>query len=597
MNNNNIPVWDLSPFYKDFDDQSFIGGNKKLIANIETLTKKTIELSAADESLFEAELENLIRLYNETGSILEELFSYTYCKYSTDTSDNRAQKELSKLEEISGRFSTFRAGFRNVLAKYQSIIPVILKENSYLGNFRFFFQEELEFQKNQMTVELEDLASELAISGAESWSKLQQTLTSSTSEVWDKNNGETKTLTELRALAFSPDEKIRKKAWEKEISLCKSIEVPVAFALNGIKGFSNTVNRRRNYENTLEKSRRQARISEGTLESLISVLNKSLPVFRKYMSLKANLLGKEKLPFYDLFAPIGRSEQSWDYKAASDFIVRQFSGFSSELGDFARQAFDNNWIDALPRSGKVGGAYCTGFHLSGTSRILCNFNNTFSGLTTMAHELGHAYHNLVLKNAPEIYRDFPMTLAETASIFCETIVIEGALEGSSDKQRLMLLEHELMESTQVIVDILSRFIFEKKVFEKRLDGELQAGELCELMISAQKQTFGDTMDENFMHPYMWLIKGHYYRQELGYYNFPYAFGKLFGLGLYSRYREEGQSFTDKYRDLLYMTGSASAEEVTMSAGCDIRTEAFWQSSIGLISDKVDKFELLTKDRN
>ncbi|MBI9106528.1 MAG: M3 family oligoendopeptidase [Spirochaetales bacterium] len=595
MKEKNIPVWDLSGFYKDFDDPEFTGSLSKLRNNIEGLSKSAAALTSGSDKP-ELALENIIRLYNETGALYEELFSYTYCRYSTDTSDNRALKELGRLEEIAGKFSTFRAGFRNMLTDIRGNLPEFLENNSYLRQFSYFFGEELEFQKNQMPVELEDLASELSISGAESWSKLQQSLTSSVRTIWDENTGATKTLTELRALAFSPNAEIRKRGWEKEISLCKSIETPIAFALNGVKGFSNTVNTRRNYVSTLDKSRRQARISSQTFETLISVLRESLPIFRKYLKLKAGLLGKNRLPFYDLFAPIASTDERWDYDQAADFIVKQFQGFSSELGGFSRKAFDNNWIDALPRDGKVGGAYCTGFHVSGTSRILCNFNNSFSGLTTMAHELGHAYHNFILKDASEIYRDYPMTLAETASIFCETIVLEGALDGCTDEQRFNLIEHELMESTQVIVDILSRFIFEKNVFEKRFEGDLGAEEYCEMMVSAQKETYGDVMDENFMHPYMWLVKGHYYSPELGYYNFPYAFGKLFGLGLYSRYKEEGPAFAEKYKEVLYKTGCASAEDVTMSVGCDISSMEFWRSSIQLISEKVYQFETLCRCR-
>ena len=244
----------------------------------------------------------------------------------------------------------------------------------------------------------------------------------------------------------------------------------------------------------------------------------------------------------------------------------------------------------------MGGAYCAGFHLSGVSRVLCNFSGSFNNLTTIAHELGHAYHNEVLKDAPEIYRDFPMTLAETASIFCETIVLEGALKSADDEEKLSLIEHELMESTQIVVDILSRFIFEKKVFEKRRERELTATEFCEIMLDAQKQTYGDAMDKNFMHPYMWAVKGHYYRQELGFYNYPYAFGKLFGLGLYSRYREEGSPFTERYKDILYMTGTASAEDVTKAAGYDITTKDFWLSSLAMIEARVEQFEELCSKR-
>ena len=411
-----------------------------------------------------------------------------------------------------------------------------------------------------------------------------------------RKTGETKTSVELRALAENDNENIRRKAWEKEIALWKSIEVPMAFSLNGVKGASIAVDKRRSFQSPLERSALQSRISGQTLSALTEAMTEALPVFRRYLRLKAGLLGKEKIAFYDLFAPVGGNSRVFSYNEATDFIVHQFSGFSKELGDFARRAVDEKWIDARPRKNKIGGAYCTGFHVSGVSRIFSNFNGSFNTLSTIAHELGHAYHNEVLKDAPEIYRDFPMTLAETASIFCETIVLEGALASSAEEEKISLIEHELMESTQIIVDILSRFIFEKNVFEKRLERELSAEDFCELMLDAQKQTYGDAMDENFMHPYMWAVKGHYYRQELGFYNYPYAFGKLFGLGLYSRYRKEGPSFAERYKDILYMTGNARAEDVTKAAGYDITTKNFWLNSIEMLKNRVDDFEELCAKR-
>ena len=594
----NIPRWDLSGIFTSFESPEYIDMKGQFSLNIRNLNKlidDSIELKT-DEDEFTAKLERILKLYNETGSIYEELFSYAYCKYSTNTADPTALTEINKIEETAVGFSTIQVKLRNYLDDAGMNLSNAINNSSYLEQFSFFFKEQLMLRHKQMTPEMEELAADLARSGSGSWERLQETLSSSTLAVWDDSTGEKKTSVQLRAMADSPDERTREKAWKKELELWKTIEVPMAFALNGIKGASNAVNSRRNFDSTLDRSALQARISRKTLDSMIAVMTESLPIFRKYMRLKAELLGKSKLAFYDLFAPTGKSEKSRTYDEAADFIVKKFSDFNPELGSFARQAFDNHWIDAEPRLNKVGGAYCTGFHVSGVSRILCNFNGSFSSLSTMAHELGHAYHNSVLKDAPEIYRDFPMTLAETASIFCETIVLEGALTEGNDDDRFELIEHELMESTQVIVDILSRFIFEKELFEKRTEGELSAEDLCSLMLDAQKQTYGDAMDENCMHPYMWAAKGHYYSQELGFYNFPYAFGKLFGLGLYKLYLQDKGSFIEKYNKLLYITGSATAEDVTKSVGYDITTKEFWRSSISQIESRVELFEELCQNR-
>ena len=596
MDNTTIPVWDLESVFTDFNSERYTGMFEnfgKNISRLETLAGKNPPEDTVDLT---GKLTEIIRIYNETGSFYEELVSYAYCRYSTDTSDAEALNEFNRIEAEAVGFSTAIVKLRNYFAEAGSRLFVAVDSDDYLKQFRFFFEEQLLYKEKQMNPEMEKLAADLARSGSSAWERLQQTLSSSTTILWDEDSGERKTSVELRAMAGDPDEKIRRRAWEKELELWKTIETPMAFALNGVKGASIEVNSRRDFRTTLERSAMQSRISMSTLEALINVMTGAQPLFRRYMKLKAGLLGKQKLAFYDLFAPAGKSSHKYSYTEAADFIVEQFSGFSSELGNFARTAFDRSWIDAKPRQNKVGGAYCTGMHVSGESRILCNFDGTFQAVSTIAHELGHAYHNFVLKDAHEIYRDFPMTLAETASIFCETIILENALKNASADEQLALIEHELMESTQIIVDILSRFIFEKNVFDKRREQELTAGDFCSMMLEAQKQTYGDAMDQEAMHPYMWAVKGHYYHQELGFYNFPYAFGKLFGLGLYSRYREEGPSFTEKYKEILYMTGNATAEDVTKSAGCDITTEEFWRSSIELISEKVDIFEKLCADR-
>jgi len=256
---------------------------------------------------------------------------------------------------------------------------------------------------------------------------------------------------------------------------------------------------------------------------------------------------------------------------------------------FVAQAFEKNWIDARPRSGKVGGAYCISLPLSAESRILSNFSGNFGDVKTLAHELGHAYHYYVLRRSPHVFRQYPMTLAETASIFAESVVIDGALSEVKGTATLPIVEKSLQDSTQVIVDILSRFKFERAVMERREKGELSAQELCRLMEEAQQECYGQGLNQRELHPYMWAVKPHYYRTELSFYNFPYAFGQLFGLGLFQRYLDEGAAFVPVYRDLLARTGGESAVQLSRRAGFDIESPDFWRRGIALIKDRVDQF--------
>jgi pepF/M3 family oligoendopeptidase len=388
------------------------------------------------------------------------------------------------------------------------------------------------------------------------------------------------------------------------------MEIPLAASLNGVKGTAITVDRRRGWKSALQKSAFQSRLSEKALGSLIAVMENSRPLFRRYLKAKASLLGIKACAFYDLFAPLGdgpsadpqaagtedRRGQNWSWEEAAGFITDRFSAFDPAMGDFARRAFAGSWIDAQGREGKVGGAYCTDFPLAGESRILCNFEGSFDSVITVAHELGHAWHHEVIKDLGRSLSRYPMTLAETASIFAETLVFEGALAApATGMDRLGLIEGNLKDSCQVIVDILSRFYFERKLFEYRDRAELSPEELCALMTEAQKEAYGDGLDPEKLHPYMWAVKSHYYSPGLAFYNYPYAFGLLFSLGLYDRARQEGPGFAGVYRGILRLTGQASAGDVARSAGFDIETEEFWQTSAGLIARRVAEFEKLVQD--
>ena len=355
-----------------------------------------------------------------------------------------------------------------------------------------------------------------------------------------------------------------------------------------MKGTTITLDKKRGYKDPLERSVKQARITDTVLEALIGSIESYLPMFRRYLKAKAKLMGLPKLAFFDLFAPVGLTQQKYSCDAAKEFIIENFSAFHLPLGEFAKMAFEKQWIDAESRVGKVGGAYCTSMPLRKETRVLCNFDHSFDSVSTIAHELGHAYHDKVTSELPALLRNYPMTLAETASIFSQFIIFQGALKHANTDERLSLIEGFLQDSTQVCVDILSRFYFEKDVFEKRVHGDIMADELSRMMVDAQKRSYGDVLEETLLHPYMWAVKSHYYSSGLSYYNYPYAFGQLFGLGVY-QLSQDYDDFGARYDQLLHTTGMYSAPEVTAKIGCDITTEEFWKKSLDLINTYVDEF--------
>jgi len=591
-----LPLWDLEPLFPSTDKTAYQKARRDLKDRIQEL-KQYIETRSGTAEAPGPWLTGALDRLNRLGDLYEELTSYLYCRFSTDTRDTVIVKELNSLEQDAVDLKTAQTRFREVLGTLEEEKP-LLPRIPELGKYHHFLEEELFFYRHQMSLAEENLAADLGRSGAEAWSRLQESLSSTVSCLWDENSGEKKTVIQLRALAFHADPEVRRRAFEKELELWKQSEKALAAALNGIKGTSLTLSARRNYSEPLEASLKAARISRRTLDALIGVMTDNLPVFRRYLKAKARYMGKEKLAFYDLFAPLasestGASGDTWSFEKAREFIILQFSRFSKDMGDFAEKAFRQNWIDAPPREGKIGGAYCTSFPLAGESRVLCNFDGSFDALTTVAHELGHAYHHEVLKDEPSLARQYPMTLAETASIFAETVVFNQAYQEAPAEERLPILETYLSGATQVIVDILSRFQFESGVFEKRKEGELGSEEFCSLMTDAQKATYGDALDPEALHPYMWAVKGHYYIPSLDFYNFPYAFGQLFGTALYGLYQERGASFAEDYRTILSLTGLAEAEEVTARAGFDITGKEFWQSGVDTLARWVGEYEKLT----
>ncbi|HOV62499.1 MAG TPA: M3 family oligoendopeptidase [Spirochaetia bacterium] len=586
--------WTLDSVYPGFESAAYRADKELLQKELEEFRSLfSGEVKENEEAKF---IRSLLSEYNRIGDLYENLNAFVYSRYSAHTDDTAALREINALEQIGVRLTDCMVLFRNTLASFERVIGTLCETNEDLKKYRFFIEEQIFLSSKQMDPPLENLAADLKRSGAGAWSRMQDTLLSNTSIIWDEASGEKKTVTELRALAHHPERSVRKLAFEKECSALKEREIPFAYALNGIKGAALTLDMRRGFSSSLSRSVIQSRITEKALGALISVMEESLPLFRRYLKLKAHILGRERLAFYDLLAPVGvkGNSKTYSFEEAKDIILTAFSSFSPKLGEFAASAFANGWIDATPRIGKVGGAFCISFPLARESRILCNFGGSLGDVNTIAHELGHAYHHEILKDEEAALREYPMTLAETASIFSENIVSHALLSSCTDSEKLTLTDQILQDATEVIVDILSRFYFERSVFEKRKDGELSAAEFKTLMLEAQKATYGDALNETELHPYLWAVKSHYYDADLSFYNYPYAFGLLFGLGLFSLYQAQPEGFAERYETILAFTGKANAVDVVKKAGFDIETEEFWRNGIEVIRKHIHEFEHLVQ---
>jgi len=599
-----LPHWDLSNVYPSLESSSFTSDMTKLEEDIAALKAfmdehdirrdgAVPEAVDATSSVLGEYLDRMNALRRLSGT----LNAYIYSFITTDSYNKTATRILSEYEQIKVQVIDLDVRFQGwigTIDREEGRLDTILAAGGTPAEHIFYLREAAEQSHFLMSEAEEALASELALSGASAWEKLQGVITSQIKMPFELD-GKTEDLPITKVINFRahPDGDVRKRAYDTEMLAWEANREPLAACMNGIKGAAQTIYRRRGRENALHRALDLARIDKETLDAMMGAMRDSFPDFRRYWQAKAKLLGKDQLPWWDLMAPLGKTDTVYPYDEARDFILEQFATFSERLSIFAEKAFDQNWIDAEPRDGKVGGAFCMRVPAVDESRILCNFDGSLDQLSTIAHELGHAYHNECHIGKTPLQVRTPMTLAETASIFNQTIIADATLARAKDREEeLAILEAFLMDSSQVIVDITSRFLFEEEVFERRAKAELSADDLCEIMARCQKATYGDGLDPDHLHPYMWTWKPHYYSLELPFYNFPYAFGLLFGLGLYAIYQQRGEDFLEDYDELLRSTGEGTAADLAMRFGIDLRDRAFWEASIDIIRERIDRFVAL-----
>jgi pepF/M3 family oligoendopeptidase len=505
-------------------------------------------------------------------------------------------RALSEFEQMMVKANILNTRFQAWAGKLgKAAIKKAAKTNASAKAHEFALLESAEQAKYLMSEAEEALAAELTLSGGNAFGKLQGTVTSQLTVDFELDGRMQKMpMPALINLRSHPDESVRRRAYEAENQAWEGVKEVLAACMNGVKGETLTLDKKRGREDAIHASLDFARIDRATLEAMLGAMRDSFPMFVRYFKHKAKLLGNPsgRLAWWDLFAPMGKTDKVYSWDEARDFIVANFNKFSPELGTFAKRAFDNRWIDAEQREGKRGGAFCMGVEGVKESRILANFDGSFDQVSTLAHELGHAFHNECAYQAGKtpIQQNTPMTLAETASIMCETIATEAALAQTTDPQEaLAILEAQMNNASQVVVDIYSRYLFEKEVFERRAKSELSADELSEIMERAQKASYGEGLDEKHLQKFMWTWKPHYYQSGFSFYNYPYTFGLLFATGLYAIYQKRGAEFVPEYKRLLAATGEARAADLADQFGINIRTKKFWADSLAIIGRRVDRY--------
>lgn len=581
--------WSLKEMYPSFDSDEFKGDIKNITELIESIKIWANEV-VKDNRNIEKNLEEYINKFTNFNNLMMRLFSFVNLTISANTKDKEAlkysdilEKKLTALVESSTKLEKWISNIED--------IDSVINNSKLLKEHEFILKNIVEQSKYLLSDREESIIANMKNTGSNAWSKLKDNLIS-TLKVEIEQDGEIKELplTVVLNMAYDKNADVRKKAYEAEIESYKKVEEGVAAALNGIKGEVLTICDFRGYKSPLEKTLLDSRMDEESLNAMLSAMKESLPAFRRYLRRKGEMLGYNNgLPFYELYAPVCEADMKFTYEEGTKFVEKNFRTFSDNLADFARKAIDNNWIDVKPREGKVGGAFCENLHFIGESRFLLNYGDNFGDVVTMAHELGHGFHGECLKDQTALNSEYPMPIAETASTFCETIIKKAAIKEATKEEALAILETEISDCTQVIVDIYSRFLFEKSLFEARKESALSVEEIKELMLNAQREAYGNGLDQEYLHPYMWAWKPHYYDANYNYYNFPYAFGLLFAKGLYAQYLKKGNEFPDEYEKLLSITGKNKIADVTKVMGIDIHNKEFWKESLKTVEEDIEKF--------
>ena len=598
-----LPHWQLTSIFPSLGSAEYREAKERAKGDLTALetfmdergvgTQAGLEVSPETVNLFET----LVNKFNALTTELTDLRAYLSGFTTTNAFDDAAQGELSSLQPQFSKLGMLSKRFTAWLGSLDA--EALTAHSSKAEDLRYLLEKAVVDATYLLDDEAEAIVSTLSATGGGAWGKLHGELTSRSSVAATLPGRAEKayTLSELVNLQHDPDPAVRKGAYEAELKLLTQHEVSYAAALNSIKGEVGDLCAARGWASPLAAAVFGNNITLASLEAMQSACQEAFPDFRRYLRAKAKFLGKDALAWYDLRAPVSVGEArafSWD--EAKNFVVDTFRSYSDELATFAERAFSEGWCDVPPRRGKRGGAFCMGVPGRKESRVLLNFGGTLDDVFTLAHELGHAYHNEQMYRAGRsaLQRSTPMTLAETASIFCETIVVNAMLASSSDEERLSILGQDLLGTTGLVVDIHSRFILERTVFEKRKERELSIQELKGIMLDAQASTYGEGLKAEERHALMWAHKGHYYSNARSFYNYPYTFGYLFGLGLYNVYEREPEDFKARYDELLSSTGLADAASLARRFGIDIGDIDFWRGSLSVAQDRAQQFEFLVE---
>jgi oligoendopeptidase F len=591
-------VWDLEIIFKG-------GSDSKEFADHLTLTSELIDLFQAkasswtplnttEDSKF---LQELLEDFEHAAKKLRQAGAFVGCLQAQNTEDKKAYNLEARVTSLSAAFQTALSRFDSLLTTINDDVWVQLLADEKLKVLSYILNERRDRAKDKLSKEEEAIISALGVDGYHSWGQLYDLIVGKIKIPFNEN-GKEKLLSVGQAFNkfSSPDREIRtaifenwEKAWGDQADI-------LAKTLNHLSGFRLSVYKKRGWEDVLKEPLSINRMEKRTLETMWTVISENKQMLVKYLERKATLLGLEKLSWYDLDAPYGKTASKVSYQEGAEFIEQNFAIFGEKMASFAQKAFKEQWIEGEDRPGKAPGGFCTFFPESNQSRIFMTYSGTPSNVSTLAHELGHGFHTFAMKGVHHLNRNYAMNVAETASTFAEMIVADAAVKNAKDEEeKLVLLDDKIQRTVALLMNIHARFLFETRFYEERKQGPVAVERLNELMLAAQKEAYSNALEE--YHPLFWASKLHFFITGVPFYNFPYTFGYLFSLGIYAQALEEGRGYEDKYIALLKDTASMSVEDLAQKhLQVDLTQPEFWEKAVRICLDDINEFLALTEDK-
>ena len=591
-------TWDLTSYFTQFNGPEMLRFKEALRADIASLQEAASALPAlSPESA--AAWEEIVLRSEDLARRMSHLGSYVNCLASSDARNEAYLKEEAELTRRRADFAKVRIELLRAVKESSDEVFAAFAARPPLAGAEYFLRRLREEARRAMSVDKEALATDLGVDGIQAWGRLYDTVSSKLEfdMVWPDDTRKRLPMSQRRSLLDDPDRRVRKAAFDRGNAAWQTIEDTAAGALNAIAGTRLTLNRYRGVEHFLDIALFQAAITRKTLEAMFEALFANLDIPRRILQLKARVMGRRDMAWFDLGAPLdlpNHERLSWE--AAKSMVGGSFTRAYPGLGDFFKhQVIAKNWVDWEPRAGKRPGGFCTSSMLTKESRIFMTYNQSLGDVLTLAHESGHAYHGLMMRDARPYARGYPMTLAETASTFGEQVLMNGLLADPavSARQKALILDVEVGHGAIYLLDIPVRYEFEKVFYEQRAQGPLSVSRLKELMVETQRRILGDVLEPGAEDPYFWASKLHFYITGVTFYNFPYTFGYLLSRALYGKFTNEGASFLPKYEEFLRLAGSDTAENVVQrTIGEDIERTDFWTAAIRSLEEPLVHLQAL-----